>query len=75
VLTVGNRRKKPTCGDIDILLTHPDYKSGMKKPNYIKQWVDKLKKINLLTDDISNGTTVYHGVCKLSDKADALHRY
>jgi len=67
------RRKRTTCGDIDMLLTHPDYTSDKPKPGFLKKMVAKLKEIDFLKDDLSLGEVQYHGVCKLS-KPDAVHR-
>lgn len=35
------RRKKATCGDIDMLLTHPDYPSDKPTPKFFRQLVQK----------------------------------
>jgi DNA polymerase beta len=67
------RRQKPTCGDIDMLLSHPDYTSHHKTPPFVKQLVAKLKSKKLLTDDISLGDHSYHGVCTVN-RPGAIHR-
>jgi len=38
------RRLKPSCGDVDCLITHPDYNSDSPAPDIIKQFVEKLKE-------------------------------
>lgn len=67
------RRQAATCGDIDMLITHPKYTSRDKLPDFLDKLVNRLKKINFLTHDISWGEVQYHGVCKLN-KENALHR-
>ena len=68
------RRQKATCGDIDMLITHPDYTSDKPTPKFLKKVVEELKKKNILTDDLSFGHAQYHGVAMLPKKG-AIHRY
>ncbi|KAL7641764.1 UNVERIFIED_CONTAM: hypothetical protein RMT77_007638 [Armadillidium vulgare] len=61
------RRGKTTCGDVDILITHPD---GISHQNIFKALLEKLKENEFLTDDLviqeNNGNQQkYLGVCKL----------
>jgi hypothetical protein len=42
-------------GDIDVLVTHPDYVSTSTRPNFVKKVVNALHRTGLMTDDISLG--------------------
>lgn len=55
------RRGKEFSGDIDTLISHPEFTSkGLKKKNNILQViVDILKKNNLITETISLGDTKF----------------
>jgi len=60
------RRGKESSGDIDVLLTHSEYKHSDKKHgNLLHRLVERLKKEGLVTDKISEGDTKFMGVCKL----------
>jgi DNA polymerase/3'-5' exonuclease PolX len=73
ITTCGSyRRQKPTCGDIDILVTHPDYSSSDVTPPFLKKLVERLKSVQLVTDILSLGDKQFHGVVKLP-KTNALH--
>lgn len=62
------RRGASESGDIDILITHPDFSSNEgKKPELLKEVVAKLEKSGLVTDQLSLGTTKFMGVCQLSE--------
>ncbi|KFM83061.1 DNA polymerase beta, partial [Stegodyphus mimosarum] len=66
------RRGAPESGDIDILLTHPDYSSADgTKSELLKHVVSKLEKSGLIVDHISRGDTKFMGVCRL----DAGHPF
>ena len=74
------RRGAATCGDVDILITHPDYTSESKecksKVPLLKLVVEQLNS-TLLTDTISLGDTKYMGVCVLPSSIDGsspIHR-
>ncbi|XP_041370367.1 DNA polymerase lambda-like [Gigantopelta aegis] len=61
------RRGKATCGDVDILVTHPDGKSHL---GMYGKLLSALKETGFLTDDLvsveDNGNQKkYLGVCKL----------
>ncbi|MCL4118541.1 UNVERIFIED_CONTAM: hypothetical protein GTU68_060147 [Idotea baltica] len=61
------RRGKPSCGDVDVLITHPD---GVSHQNIFMALLDKMKSNGFLTDDLviqeNNGNQQkYLGVCKL----------
>ncbi|XP_052772608.1 DNA polymerase lambda-like [Mya arenaria] len=61
------RRGKATCGDVDVLVTHPD---GKSHKGLFGKLLAKLKELGFLTDDLvtaeDNGNQKkYLGVCKL----------
>ena len=76
------RRGLPSSGDIDVLLTHPKFKSdaessgsghGSKDANsgggrLLKNVVEVLETEGLITDTISHGDTKFMGVCRLSNQ-------
>ncbi|KNC56060.1 DNA polymerase beta [Thecamonas trahens ATCC 50062] len=73
------RRGAATCGDIDVLLTHPDWTSSRKgQPPFLAAWVAQLKAIGFLTDELGLGSHKYTGVCILPESSPLapprLHR-
>jgi DNA polymerase lambda len=69
VVTCGSyRRGKPTCGDVDILITHPD---GRSHKGIFTPLIELLKHDGFLTDDLTthedttDGSCKYFGVCIL----------
>uniref|UniRef100_A0A8C9KYT2 DNA polymerase n=1 Tax=Panthera tigris altaica TaxID=74533 RepID=A0A8C9KYT2_PANTA len=61
------RRGKATCGDVDVLLTHPD---GRSHQGVFNRLLDSLRQQGFLTDDLvsqeENGQQQkYLGVCQL----------
>ncbi|KAM9132798.1 DNA polymerase lambda isoform 1-T2 [Pangshura tecta] len=61
------RRGKATCGDVDILVTHPDGKSHR---GIFGKLLDSLRRSGFLTDDLvsqedSGNQKKYLGVCRL----------
>jgi len=64
------RRQKPVSGDIDILVTHPNIKTKKQiksyESNYLIKFVDKLKKVKFIIDDLTDKDfrTKYMGYCK-----------
>ncbi|XP_066212041.1 DNA polymerase lambda isoform X2 [Saccopteryx leptura] len=61
------RRGKATCGDVDVLLTHPD---GRSHQGIFSRLLDSLRQQGFLTDDLvsheENGQQQkYLGVCQL----------
>ncbi|KAM5322341.1 DNA polymerase lambda isoform 2-T5 [Glossophaga mutica] len=61
------RRGKATCGDVDVLLTHPD---GRSHQGIFSRLLDSLRQRGFLTDDLvsqeDNGQQQkYLGVCRL----------
>ncbi|KAJ8287312.1 hypothetical protein GJAV_G00050110 [Gymnothorax javanicus] len=72
------RRGAQSSGDIDILLTHPDYTSqSEKQPRLLHSVVDHLESLGFVTDTLSKGDSKFMGVCQLareSEEEDYLHR-
>lgn len=61
------RRKLETCGDIDVLLTHPDINSDedIYSSDYLLNFVKHLQSIGFLVGNLtSEGKTKYMGVLK-----------
>lgn len=60
------RRRKPTCGDVDVIVSHPD---GKSHEGMMTKLLESLKSSGFLTDDLTlaeNGQhRKYFGVCKL----------
>ncbi|TTB27301.1 DNA polymerase beta [Bagarius yarrelli] len=62
------RRGAASSGDIDILLTHPDFNSQSKKqPRLLHAVVEHLESIGFITDTLSKGDTKFMGVCQLQN--------
>uniref|UniRef100_A0A8C3G3X5 DNA polymerase n=1 Tax=Cyclopterus lumpus TaxID=8103 RepID=A0A8C3G3X5_CYCLU len=73
------RRGAASSGDIDILLTHPDYTSETEKqPKLLHAVVEHLESIGFVTETMSKGDTKFMGVCQLQqsdeDEEEYLHR-
>lgn len=70
VVTCGSyRRGKPTCGDIDLLITHPD---GRSHRGAFDQLLQRGREEGFFTDDLSihndpGGQCKYLGVCQLGE--------
>ncbi|XP_074929021.1 DNA polymerase lambda isoform X2 [Chelonoidis abingdonii] len=61
------RRGKATCGDVDVLVTHPD---GQSHRGIFGKLLDSLRRSGFLTDDLviqedSGNQKKYLGVCRL----------
>ncbi|KZV36085.1 DNA polymerase lambda-like [Dorcoceras hygrometricum] len=64
------RRGKASCGDLDIIITHPDGKSHI---GFLPKFVRRLKDINFLREDLvfsvhseegtDSGVDTYFGLC------------
>ena len=70
------RRGRSSCGDIDILLTHPDYDAGAcakKAPTFLADFVSTLTAKGFFTHELGLGTHKYTGVCALPTPG-SLHR-
>ncbi|XP_051883006.1 DNA polymerase lambda isoform X2 [Pristis pectinata] len=68
------RRGKPTCGDVDVLITHPDGKSHR---GVFSKVLDGLRGRGFVTDDLvsqeeNRNQVKYLGVCRLPGPG---HRY
>ncbi|KAI8810154.1 hypothetical protein BJ742DRAFT_737754 [Cladochytrium replicatum] len=74
------RRGHPDCGDMDVLITHPESGSNKREltfpgprskktkdsgPHFLTNLVKKLEDSGLLTDDLGLGDSKYMGVCQL----------
>ncbi|EDO36295.1 predicted protein [Nematostella vectensis] len=73
------RRGATSSGDIDILLSHPDYTSSSQnydKKSLLHGLVHCLEKADFVTDTLSLGETKFMGVCILPEERDVrrLHR-
>uniref|UniRef100_A0AAR2IT38 DNA polymerase n=1 Tax=Pygocentrus nattereri TaxID=42514 RepID=A0AAR2IT38_PYGNA len=73
------RRGAESSGDIDILLTHPDFTSqSEKQPRLLHAVVEHLESTGFVTDTLSKGDTKFMGVCQLQredeDDDDYDHR-
>lgn len=68
------RRGKPTCGDVDVIVSHPD---GKSHEGVMTKLLESLKSSGFLTDDLTlaeNGEhQKYLGVCKLPGE-NSKHR-
>ncbi|XP_068875974.1 DNA polymerase lambda isoform X1 [Aphelocoma coerulescens] len=70
------RRGKATCGDVDVLVTHPD---GQSHRGVFNKLLDSLRRSGFLTDDLvsqeDNGDQKkYLGVCRLPGPAQRHRR-
>ncbi|KFK43340.1 hypothetical protein AALP_AA1G112300 [Arabis alpina] len=64
------RRGKTTCGDLDIVITHPD---GQSHKGFLTKFVKRLKEISFLREDLifsthseegtDSGVDTYFGLC------------
>lgn len=64
------RRGKATCGDMDIIVTHPD---GQSHRGFLKKYVRRLKEMNFVREDLvftthsevgtDSGVDTYFGLC------------
>ncbi|KAJ9557103.1 hypothetical protein OSB04_011717 [Centaurea solstitialis] len=64
------RRGKATCGDMDIVITHPD---GVSHVGFLPKYVNHLKDMNFLREDLvfsihseqgtDSGVDTYFGLC------------
>jgi DNA polymerase/3'-5' exonuclease PolX len=67
------RREKQISGDVDFIITHPDFKDKNINYHYIKQIIDVLKHDDILIDSLTDTDvkTKYMGIFKWHNK---LHR-
>lgn len=60
------RRGLSSSGDIDVLISDPNYKTGIHKQKYLEQFVTILLDNKFIVDSLTtSGTTKYMGICKL----------
>nr|XP_020035036.1 DNA polymerase beta isoform X3 [Castor canadensis] len=65
------RRGAESSGDMDVLLTHPNFTSeSTKQPKLLHRVVEQLQKVHFITDTLSKGETKFMGVCQLPSKND-----
>ncbi|XP_039624112.1 DNA polymerase beta [Polypterus senegalus] len=70
------RRGAESSGDIDILLTHPDFTSeSPKMPKLLHAVVESLEEIGFITDTLSKGDTKFMGVCQLDSECSSFEFY
>lgn len=70
------RRGAESSGDIDILLTHPNYTSvDEKQPKLLHAVVERFESIGFITDTLSKGDTKCMGVCQLQQNDDDGEEY
>ncbi|CAE7027191.1 Polb [Symbiodinium natans] len=71
------RRGRPDCGDIDVLISHPEYTTAKRDANaggkLLHAFVESLKHAGYVTADLAFGNTKFMGVCRLSGE-ERLHR-
>ena len=68
------RRKKQTCGDIDVLITHPFIKTDDEAgtSTVLPKLVELMEREGLLVGNLtSHGNTKYMGVCRAGASANA----
>ena len=64
------RRGNMESGDIDILISHPNFLENISKENFLEKIVKKLISINFIIDSLtSKGETKFMGVYKLDEYA------
>ncbi|KAF6023413.1 POLB [Bugula neritina] len=69
------RRGAATSGDIDILLTHPNFTSeSKKKTDLLHKVIKKLEETGYITDSLSHGDSKFMGVCKLKGEGQRYRR-
>ena len=60
------RRGNIESGDIDILISHPDFYENISKQNFLKKIINDLIKNKIIIDNLtSKGDTKFMGVCKI----------
>jgi DNA polymerase beta len=62
------RRGVDESGDIDILVSHPNYPSNIEESTFLTKIIKESTKINFIIDNLtSKGKTKFMGVCKLEN--------
>ena len=67
------RREKPESGDIDVLITTSNWKTGEDRPASMDEYIKRLVKYNFLSDELAYGERKYMGVCCLKP-SETPHR-
>jgi DNA polymerase/3'-5' exonuclease PolX len=66
------RRKQPSSGDIDLLISHPKYMEEIRNMKYLPKIVAQMSSSGLLVDHLTEeGDTKYMGFCKYNEKSKA----
>jgi len=66
------RRGLSSSGDIDILISDPNYKTGIHKQKYLEKLITILQENKFIIDSLTtNGSTKYMGICKLPRRKTA----
>jgi len=69
------RRGAGSSGDIDFLLTHPDFTSSSKtNKELLHKAVKQLEKVGFVTDTLSLGNSKFMGVCRLPKETEGAER-
>lgn len=64
------RRGVSESGDIDILVSHPDYPKNISDNKFLYKIVKALTKTGFITDNLTDkGCTKFMGVCKIGESA------
>lgn len=70
------RRGAATCGDVDVLLTHPTFTSAEHKAKrtgkHVANVVEALKSAAYLKEDLSHGKLKYMGFGTRTNRACCL---
>ena len=62
------RRGTSESGDVDVLISHPDYSSNIEEQKFLQKIVKEFTKIKFITGNLtSKGNTKFMGVCKLEN--------
>jgi len=62
------RRGASESGDVDILISHPDYSSNIEEQKFLQKIVKEFTKIKFITGNLtSKGNTKFMGICKLEN--------
>lgn len=62
------RRGTLESGDIDVLISHPKYKTNINETGDLEKIVKELKKTNFVIDSLTfTGKTKFMGICKLEN--------
>jgi DNA polymerase beta len=66
------RRGESTSGDIDIILSHPDYITNIEEVIHLQRIVEKFVQDGIIIDHLTeNGNKKYMGFCRYSSRTPA----